>query len=99
MIKLNCWDFMKCGRQLGGEKVAERGVCPASVESRTNGINSGTMGGRVCWAITGTYCNGMVQGDFASKMTDCIDCDFYRLVTYEEGLNFQRAKEILDRLK
>ena len=44
-------------------------------------------------------CDGEVQGEFALKMTGCIDCEFYRLVTHEEGLNFQSAKEILDRLK
>jgi len=28
--KLNCWEFKKCGRQPGGPKVAELGVCPAT---------------------------------------------------------------------
>jgi hypothetical protein len=90
---------MKCGRQPGGEKVEEHGVCPASLESRTNGLNSGKMGGRSCWAITGTFCHGKIQKGFASKMPDCIHCEFYRIVVHEEGLDFQSAKEILDRLK
>ena len=47
IVKLNCWEFMKCGRQPGGEKVDELGVCPASIEPRTDGTNSGKMGGRV----------------------------------------------------
>ena len=99
MAKLNCWELMKCGRQPGGEKVDELGVCPASIESRADGMNSGKMGGRSCWTITGTFCDGEIQGEFASKMSDCVDCEFYRLVTHEEGLNFQSAKKILDRLK
>ena len=99
MVKLNCWEFMKCGRQPGGEKVDELGVCPASIESRTDGMNSGKMGGRSCWAITGTYCDGKVQGEFASKMVGCLECKFYRIVVHEEGVNYQSAKEILDRLK
>lgn len=99
MSKMNCWKFMKCGRQPGGEKVDERGVCPASIESRTDGMNSGKMGGRVCWAITGTFCDGRIQGEFASKMSNCVDCEFYRNVAREEGLDFKSAKEILDRLK
>jgi hypothetical protein len=99
MAKLNCWEFRKCGRQPGGEKVDELGVCPASIESRTDGMNSGKMGGRACWAITGTFCDGKIHGEFASKMTACVDCEFYRIVVYEEGLNYQGAKEILDRLK
>jgi len=99
MAKLNCWELMKCGRQPGGEKVDELGVCPASIENRTEGMNSGKMGGRVCWAITGTFCHGRIQGEFVSKMSDCVDCEFYRIVVHEEGLNFQSAKKILDRLK
>ena len=99
MGKSNCWEFMKCGRQPGGEKTDELGVCPASVESRTDGMNSGKMGGRSCWVISGTFCNGEVQGEFASKMLTCIECKFYRKVTHEEGLNFQSAKKILDKLK
>lgn len=99
MSKMNCWKFMKCGRQPGGEKVDECGVCPASIESRTDGMNSGKMGGRVCWAITGTFCDGRIQGEFASKMSNCVDCEFYRNVAREEGLDFKSAKEILDRLK
>ena len=99
MTKLNCWELMKCERQPGGEKVDELGVCPASIESRTDGMNSGKMGGRSCWAITGTFCHGRIQGEFASKMSDCVDCELYRIVVHEEGLNFQSAKKILDRLK
>jgi len=99
MAKLNCWEFMICGRQPGGEKVDELGVCPASIESRTDGMNSGKMGGRSCWAISGTFCDGKVQGEFASKMCKCVDCKFYHIVVHEEGVNYQSAKEILDRLK
>ena len=99
MAKLNCWEFMKCGRQPGGEKVDELGVCRAAVESRTDGMNSGKMGGRACWAISGTFCDGEIQGEFTSKMYKCADCKFYRIVVYEEGLGYQGAKEILERLK
>ncbi|MGE5174112.1 MAG: two-CW domain-containing protein, partial [Betaproteobacteria bacterium] len=30
MEKLNCWEHKKCGRQPGGHKVAELGVCPSA---------------------------------------------------------------------
>lgn len=97
--KKNCWEFMKCERQPGGEKVSELGLCPAAIESSTDGMNSGSMGGRACWAITGTFCHGRVQKSFSSKMADCVHCEFYILVVHEEGLNYQDAREILDRLK
>jgi len=25
---LNCWEFKKCGREPGGEKASELGICP-----------------------------------------------------------------------
>lgn len=99
MSKLNCWEFKECGRQPGGERVAELGVCPAPIETKTDGMNSGRKGGRACWAITGTFCDGRVHGAFVSKMSDCVDCEFYQRVAHEEGMNFQGAKEILERLK
>jgi hypothetical protein len=96
--KFNCWEFKKCGRQLGGHNADKLGVCPASIEHRTDGMNSGVMGGRACWAITGTFCNGAIQKGFTSKMRDCVNCEFYCLVALEEGSKFQGAKAILDRL-
>lgn len=42
MPKQNCWDFKQCGRQPGGTKVIELGVCPASVETKVNGVHART---------------------------------------------------------
>ena len=99
MPKLNCWEFKKCGREPGGVKVAELGVCSAPVEVRTHGTNSGQNGGRACWAITGTLCGGQVQGTFAMKLENCISCEFYRLVATEEGPNHESARDILTKLR
>ncbi|MHC4249815.1 MAG: two-CW domain-containing protein [Planctomycetota bacterium] len=84
MAKLNCWEFKKCGRGIGGAKVEELGVCPAASETRTNGVNGGVDGGRACWALAGTFCGGKVQGTFAMKLASCMECDFYKLVRDEE---------------
>lgn len=81
----NCWEFKKCGRQQGGQYVAELGLCPASAEKRADGMNAGRNGGRICWALTGTLCGGKVQGAFAQKLESCVACDFYRLVRAEQG--------------
>jgi hypothetical protein len=51
--KVDCWEFKKCSREPGGAKVAELGVCPAA-RSDSSGINGGTRGGRICWAVAGT---------------------------------------------
>jgi hypothetical protein len=98
MAKQNCWEFKNCGRQQGGAKAAELGVCSASLESRANGINGGKNGGRSCWAIAGTLCGGKVQGSFASKVINCMKCEFYQLVGAEEGPNHQSAKDIIAKL-
>lgn len=81
----NCWEFMGCGRELGGAKCAELGVCPAVTETRVNGVHGGTNGGRSCWAVAGTLCGGKVNGTFAAKMGNCLRCDFYRTVSQAEG--------------
>ncbi len=98
-MKLNCWQFKKCGRESGGAKVAELGVCPASTETAINGTNGGKNGGRACWAVAGTLCGGQVQGSFAQKTVNCIKCDFYQQVAAEEGPNHESAKDILAKMK
>ena len=99
MAKLNCWEFKKCGREPNGAKVAELGVCPAAIETRTNGINCGKNGGRSCWALSGTLCGGIVQGSFAAKLGNCLKCEFYQMVGSEEGVNHQSARDIMKQLK
>jgi CRP-like cAMP-binding protein/tRNA A-37 threonylcarbamoyl transferase component Bud32 len=83
--KLNCWEYMRCGRELGGEKAAELGICPSAIDTSFDGINSGKNAGRICWAVAGTCQEGEVYGTFAEKRTSCICCDFYKLVQEEEG--------------
>jgi hypothetical protein len=99
MVKLNCWEFKKCGREPGGSKTQQFGICPASQEMRIDGANNGKRGGRCCWAVTGTLCGGAVQGTYAAKLGNCMQCDFYKQVKTEEGPSLKSSKEILDRLK
>lgn len=77
MSKLNCWEYKKCGREIGGVNAHKEGVCPAYTSVETNGINYGFNGGRVCWRVAGTMCVGEVQGSFALKLNSCMFCDFY----------------------
>ncbi|MGJ5815835.1 two-CW domain-containing protein [Paludibaculum fermentans] len=94
----NCWDVKKCGRQPGGSRSADLGICPAAVDEKASGLNGGQSGGRVCWALTGTLCGGTVQGSFAQKLSNCMQCDFYQQVQREEGKNFQSFKAVQARL-
>ena len=99
MGKQNCWEFKKCGREPGGIKASTLGVCTAATETRTNGLNSGKNGGRACWALAGTLCGGVVQGTFATKLPNCLKCEFYQLVGSEEVENHVSSREILAKLK
>ena len=76
--RLNCWEVMMCGREPGGENCTEDGVCPAAADQSFDGINSGKCGGRICWAVAGTFCDGCAQGSFVDKRPSCLSCDFYQ---------------------
>ena len=81
-----------CGREKGGKNTAEYGVCPAAADDSFDGINSGECGGRICWAVAGTFCGGCVQGSFAVKRPSCLNCDFYHMVQEEEGMANRQTK-------
>jgi len=83
--KLNCWEFKKCGRELGGENAFTLGVCPAATDVRLDNVHDGISAGRGCWVVAGTLCGGAVQGTFAQKYKTCGQCDFYEQVKSEEG--------------
>ena len=83
--KLNCWEHRKCGRGPSGTRVAELGMCPAASDNSFNGINEGINGGRICWAVAGTFCGDKIQGSFAEKRESCLDCVFFKKVRSEEG--------------
>lgn len=78
MNRLNCWEFNECGRDRGDD------VCPAVTASESDGINGGRMGGRICWAIAGTFCGDKVRCTFAEKIHSCLSCRFFHRVREEE---------------
>ena len=86
--KLNCWEFKKCGREPGGAKEQELGICISTKETSVDGINGGLNGGRICWAVAGTLSDENVKGIFALKIKNCLECDFYKKVQKEEGESF-----------
>ena len=71
---MNCWEFKKCGRQAGGAKAVELGVCPAFPAHGTD-----------CARVAGTLCGGKVQGTFATKLANCMQCEFYQSPHYTKG--------------
>ncbi len=99
MGKMNCWEFMKCGRQPGGAHSVDLGVCPATQEFRLNGIHEGMNAGRSCWVLSGTLCRGEVQGSFAKKFKNCEICNFYQTVKKEEFPRFQLSALLVKKLE
>jgi hypothetical protein len=89
MKKLNCWQFCGCGREPGGSRSNEFGICPAATERKLDGVHGGLNAGRACWVVGGTFCNGRVQETFCKKYDDCIECEFYKTVRAEESSSFQ----------
>jgi hypothetical protein len=97
--KLNCWEFKKCGRQPQGHHAHDLGVCPASQEGALDDVHGGTNAGRACWVVSGTFCQGKVQGTFAQKFKNCEICDFYQAVRKEEGGSFTFSAVLISRLR
>ncbi|MBF0426160.1 MAG: STAS domain-containing protein [Magnetococcales bacterium] len=64
------------------------GVCPAAV-TKTHHTNDGEYAGRICWAVTGTFCGGKVQGSYAEKQESCNQCAFFARVKEEEKGQFK----------
>jgi methyl-accepting chemotaxis protein len=71
---LNCWEYKKCGREAGGAKAGELGVCAAYPDH-----------GRDCARIAGTLCGGKVQGSFAQKLANCMQCKFMNSEHYDKA--------------
>lgn len=71
---MNCWEYKKCGREEKGSNENELGICPAFPDH-----------GRHCARVAGTFCDGMVQGNFALKLANCLNCDFYKSEHYDKS--------------
>ncbi len=80
-VKLNCWEFRRCGREPGGSRSEELGVCPVTTDVHADGLNGGVNGGRVCWVIRNSCCDHGT-GEFPS----CERCEFHIRVKSEEGI-------------
>lgn len=102
-MKINCWEHKQCGRQPGGPRVKELGVCPVTLHQELTGVHDGSNAGRACWVVAGSLCGGKIQGTYANKLDNCWRCDFMNKVKKEEEpsswgfsatrLGMERARE------
>ena len=99
MTKSNCWEAKNCGREPGGGKAGEFGVCPVSTEIRLDGIHGGKNAGRACWIVAGSMGDGKIQGTYAEKYANCSKCDFYMKVKSEEQGNLKMTAILITRLQ
>lgn len=88
MEKLNCWEITKCGREPGGDKINELGICAAAIDTSSNGTNGGINGGRICWAVAGTLSGTEACGHFAKNKPSCLACEVFKQIKSEEGADF-----------
>lgn len=93
-MKLNCWEFKRCGRQAEGTMQEAEGLCPAPGEIRLDGIHEGVSSGRSCWMVAGTYGKGPAICSSLKDISDCKDCDFYHMVMREEGPGFLSTNDL-----
>jgi len=70
---MNCWEFMKRGREADGRKVDELGVCPAY-----------PYDGQRCANVVGTFCD-LVQALRAVEHSGCQECPFYNSMHFDKS--------------
>jgi hypothetical protein len=87
MVKqnINCWEYFKCGCEPGGKNNTTIGICSAASEGKYNEINNGKNGGRFCWLVEKTLCNGTVHDSFFDKIEECFECEFYLMLQKQEN--------------
>ena len=85
--EINCWEFKKCGRELGGINVSELGVCSVSTYEKVDGVHNGKNGGRCCWMFYGAFsCGTGNPKTFDEHIAICRKCDFYIMVYESKDL-------------
>jgi hypothetical protein len=98
-MKQNCWEYKKCGRERGGSKESELGICPAAMEKKLDGIHGGSNAGRSCWIVVGTFCSDEIRGKASKeKIETCTGCNFYKVVKTEEHPSFVFSGTLLTQM-
>jgi hypothetical protein len=96
MEKINCWEFKKCCREAEGSKADELGTCPAAEEKKLNEVHGGVNGGRACWVVRNTMCDGIIDSNIVEKYERCKECDFMKFVASEEKDGYIFASELFN---
>ncbi len=73
---MNCWEVKQCG---------EKERCAAFHAKSLDGFLGGINGGRACFFIIGTRCNGKLQETMEEKELTCNPCNFFHRLKREHG--------------
>ncbi|MFW3145826.1 MAG: two-CW domain-containing protein [Thermoplasmatota archaeon] len=84
MMGENCWEIKRCGREPGGERASDLGICPASRNSELDCMNSGECAGRACWRIKEPIMGGTLLPHWSDPDRDCLVCPVLVKVRNEE---------------
>lgn len=87
--KLNCWEYVNCGREKNGLMVPVLGECKVYSDMKHDGLNNGIGAGRACWMTHNKSCILIKSGQIAC----CFDCSFYKRVVFEEEVKVHRKQE------
>ncbi|KJR41054.1 Protein serine/threonine phosphatase [Candidatus Magnetoovum chiemensis] len=96
-VKLNCWEFKKCGREPGGVNAEKLGVCPVPLETSLDGLHGGKNAGRACWALTNKRVNTSSES-WLKNIRQCTQCEFHQMVVQEEE-KYQSALSYIQKKK
>jgi len=98
MRRLNCWEYQGCGFGPNGD-AAGNSMCPSASAMSLDGHNGGKNGGRSCWVISGTLCDGSPSPDYENKLHICKKCAFHHRVAVEEGINYVDSETLLSKYR
>ena len=89
--KLNCWEYVNCGREKNGIMVPVLGECKVFSDMKHDGLNNGIGAGRACWMTLKDSC--VMQK--TNQISNCYDCPFYKRVVFEEEENIEHKFETI----
>jgi hypothetical protein len=79
---------MACGREAGGRKAGELGICPVSLRSQPEGVSRAAGRGQPCWAFPGNACDHRSDGQPGQDSLACRQCERMQQVCDREGRYF-----------
>lgn len=77
---------MKCGKGPSENGNSKSSICPIATNTSAHALNGGINGGRICWIIAETCCNGEIKCSDLHRKDSCFQCEFRYKVTAVEGL-------------